>query len=410
MITSISNFKETESKTNFSKKKNDIIYNKQAINALNNLNKSRQISFKGNLSKVSKNLLGDVGFNLGKKVTRIAEEATESAKSFFRRLTNQNDLPFTEKPLILPASYNELKLKDLTDHSGVLSIFDNTEIALKKVDVKIDANDKLMFNDVGHLTSHGANDLANQIMEQVNDGSLAPKEAAIRIKREWNINTTAIANTIHLLEKHGIRVYSLVEDSSDVDAFSVWHNNIPFVFLNTLKSAERSRFDAMHELGHLVLHPLGIPRDKKSEFEANAFAAEMLMPENSVINMDIKFPTISSLIKLKKNWKVSLKALIYRLNELGVITEWSNRSLLVELNKKGYDKSEPESIERETSYLLAKIFKILSEDGIKINSIAEELCLSPIEIHKLVFNLFKPISGGNTSSREKSTASLKLVD
>ncbi|MEU8739183.1 ImmA/IrrE family metallo-endopeptidase [Streptomyces halstedii] len=40
----------------------------------------------------------------------------------------------------------------------------------------------------------------------------------------------------------------------EVDAFAVWREGVPFVFLNTQKSAERGRFDAAHEFGHLVMH------------------------------------------------------------------------------------------------------------------------------------------------------------
>lgn len=57
---------------------------------------------------------------------------------------------------------------------------------------------------------------------------------------------------IHLLEAHGVRVLSLTQECREVDAFSLWLQQ-PFVFLNTQKSGEHSRFDAAHELGHLPL-------------------------------------------------------------------------------------------------------------------------------------------------------------
>lgn len=50
----------------------------------------------------------------------------------------------------------------------------------------------------------------------------------------------------------GIRVFSLAEEGREADAFCTWHDSKPFVFLNRMKSAERCRFDAAHELGHLV--------------------------------------------------------------------------------------------------------------------------------------------------------------
>jgi Zn-dependent peptidase ImmA (M78 family) len=57
----------------------------------------------------------------------------------------------------------------------------------------------------------------------------------------------------------GVSIFSMAEDTAEVDAFSLWRDTTPFVFLNTLKSAERSRFDAAQELGHLVMHRHGGP-------------------------------------------------------------------------------------------------------------------------------------------------------
>ena len=64
----------------------------------------------------------------------------------------------------------------------------------------------------------------------------------------------AVGNLIHLLEAHGVRIYSLTHENTDLDAFSLYWHGQPFMFLGTEKSAERSRFDAAHELAHLVLH------------------------------------------------------------------------------------------------------------------------------------------------------------
>ena len=84
--------------------------------------------------------------------------------------------------------------------------------------------------------------------------NIDPETAAIEIRNRWAIGERPIKNMIHLLELHGVRVFSLVEQSVDLDAYSFWRGDFPYVFLNTMKSAERSRMDAAHELGHLVLH------------------------------------------------------------------------------------------------------------------------------------------------------------
>ncbi|NVZ67186.1 ImmA/IrrE family metallo-endopeptidase, partial [Pseudomonas gingeri] len=78
---------------------------------------------------------------------------------------------------------------------------------------------------------------------------LGPEEAAATLRRVWGLGNAPIPNMIHLLESKGIRVFSLAEETREVDAFCTWYEGKPFIFLNTIKSAERSRFDAAHELG-----------------------------------------------------------------------------------------------------------------------------------------------------------------
>lgn len=92
-----------------------------------------------------------------------------------------------------------------------------------------------------------------------------------------------------------------IVDAAEVDAFSMWRQSTPFVFLNTKKSAEHSRFDAAHELGHLVLHRHGSPQGREAEREANAFASAFLMPRASVLAYAPRMATIDHLIKLKKS-------------------------------------------------------------------------------------------------------------
>ncbi len=91
--------------------------------------------------------------------------------------------------------------------------------------------------------------------------------AADAVRREWGLGSRPIKNMVHQLEAHGVRVFSLSEDCREVDAYSFWRASTPYVFLNTLKSAERSRMDAAHELGHLVMHSLGGPRGRDAERE-----------------------------------------------------------------------------------------------------------------------------------------------
>lgn len=239
-----------------------------------------------------------------------------------------------------------------------------------------------------------------------------PESFAAELRREWNLGELTIKNMVHLLESKGVRVFSLALDAEEIDAFSIWRDNMPFIFLNTNKSAEHSRFDAAHELGHLVMHRHGAPQGQKAEREANAFASAFLMPPASIRTNSIRQPTVELLIKMKKRWIVSVSALAYRLRTLNLVTEWQYRTLAIEIAKRGYRRTEPEEASREHSQILAKVFKALREDGVSKGDIAEELHISREEIEELVFGLTivgLKGSGNQSSSPSNKQGNLRAV-
>lgn len=226
-----------------------------------------------------------------------------------------------------------------------------------------------------------------------NLSDLGPEDAAATLRRAWGLGNAPIPNMVHLLESKGIRVFSLAEETRDVDAFCTWYDGKPFVFLNTIKSAERSRFDAAHELGHLVrdIYTMqhGQAHGPEMERQADAFASAFLMPKESVEANQPPAYTIKYLMKLKHYWGVSLVALAYRFNSLGLVTEWNYRSLCIEIAKSGYRTNEPEPMEKESSQLLTKVLDILHSRKQGRREIAESLSLSVDEINALTFQLTK---------------------
>lgn len=234
---------------------------------------------------------------------------------------------------------------------------------------------------------------------------ITPEAAAETLRMHWGLGELQIKNMVHLLEAKGVRVFSLTLDAKEVDAFSMWWNGTPYVLLNTMKSAERSRFDAAHELGHLVMRRHGQPHGIEAEKEADAFASAFLMPAKSVLATRLKYPTLDALIKVKKHWSVSVSAINYRLHSLGLTSEWTNRSLCIQIAQAGFRKEEPQSIPRETSQLLEKVFTALRLEGISRNDVARQLQLSIYEIDELTYGLLKM-----GSVPERATASSHLVN
>lgn len=226
-----------------------------------------------------------------------------------------------------------------------------------------------------------------------------PEAAAGIVRAQWGLGEQPISNMVKLLESKGVRVFSLCEDTKNVDAFSCWRGDRPFVFLNTFKSTERSRFDAAHELGHLVLHRHGAPQDsRQAESEADRFASAFLMPADDVISRIRYVASLDSLVSYKRRWGVSVAALNYRLHKLGIVSEWQNRSLNVELSSRGYRRQEPEGLSPESSALWPQIFVALWQDRITRERIAEELHVPQAELEMILRHLSElPAKGSHAS-------------
>lgn len=221
-----------------------------------------------------------------------------------------------------------------------------------------------------------------------------PETAARSLRQYWGIGERPIGNMVGMLETHGVRVFSLSENTASVDAFSFWRDEKPFVFLNNFKTAERSILDAAHELGHLVMHRHAGPNpdqvqsdDRATEREANAFASAFLMPANDVRSRMPRFIDADAVIKLKARWRVSAMAMAYRLHQLRIVSEWQYKTLCIELTKRGYRTGEPVGIERETSIVWKKVLSQLWSERVSKNEIARELCIPLDELEGLIWEL-----------------------
>ncbi len=237
-----------------------------------------------------------------------------------------------------------------------------------------------------------------------------PETAAEAIRAEWGLGETPVRNMIHVLEAHGVRVFSLFEENRDIDAFSVWRLGVPYVFLNTMKSAEHSRMDAAHELGHLVMHTAHrAPRGRDEEQQAQLFGAAFLMPRGSVVGWAPRTARIGDLIKAKRQWNVALVNLVYRMHQLALLTDWQYRSLFVEIGSRGFRTEEPDPAAHEASQVLAKVFQSLRDEGVSRSDVARQLEIPVEELNKMVFGLvLTGIAGSRRKGGDVSAVGAKL--
>ena len=229
-----------------------------------------------------------------------------------------------------------------------------------------------------------------------------PAGAARALRQHWAIGERPISHMIKLLETKGVRVFSLAENTKNVDAFSCWHDGEPYVFLNTFKTTERSRFDAAHELAHLVLHKHGGPNQgRAAELEAHAFASSFLMPHDDVVATIPFVRGLDQLVLAKKRWGVSVAALAHRLHRIGRISDWNYRTFCIQINKR-FGTNEPDGLPPERSAIWHRVLTELWREGVTRRHVATRLDIPEAELDNLLFGLtgdVKPPSVGGSSLR-----------
>jgi Zn-dependent peptidase ImmA (M78 family)/DNA-binding XRE family transcriptional regulator len=238
-----------------------------------------------------------------------------------------------------------------------------------------------------------------------------PERAAEVVRARWGLGERPIANLLHLLESHGVRIYSLTAENDELDAYSLYWHRQPFIFLSTAKSGERGRFDAAHELGHLVLHGEYQTLNRPiAEVEANRFAAALLMPQASVLAQGLRDATPARIVQAKRVWKVAAMALTHRLHELDLLTDWGYRTVCIQLSRLGYRSTEPKGIPRESSQLLSKVFRLVRDDGETLATIADSIGITSGELRDHVFGLtLTAVIGDGGAALQASRADLRLV-
>jgi Zn-dependent peptidase ImmA (M78 family)/transcriptional regulator with XRE-family HTH domain len=213
-------------------------------------------------------------------------------------------------------------------------------------------------------------------------GPIDIEDAAAELRERWCVPRGPIANVVRLLESRGVVVTRASTASRHLDAFSRWFGARPTVVLCAGRSSlDRLRFDAAHELGHIVMHADVEPGNKELEAEAHAFAAAFLMPATDIFD---QLPTrfdLRTFGELKQIWGVSIAALVYRARSLGRFSESVYKRAMVVLSKMGR-VVEPFFLPGEEElFVLPQAAAILIRDNKRLEDVAQTARL-PIDFVK----------------------------
>ena len=113
------------------------------------------------------------------------------------------------------------------------------------------------------------------------------------------------------------------------------------------KSAVRTRFSILHELGHLIMHSAISESDAEkkqivdlADAQADRFAAAFLLPATS-FPKDLRGTSLTSLEIMKKKWGAAMSTIIKRCETLDLLTESQINYMKRQMTTQRYWHKEP---------------------------------------------------------------------
>ncbi|WP_176338520.1 helix-turn-helix domain-containing protein [Kocuria salina] len=209
--------------------------------------------------------------------------------------------------------------------------------------------------------------------------------AVDQLREQWRLPLGPVGYLVRHMERHGIVVSRLQVADEGIDAYSQNVGSHPVVILGMNKGdAARSRFDAAHELGHLVCHLEADPGSIQ-ESQAHAFAAELLMPARQMKDLLPRRFDMGQYAKLKQEWGVSIAALLYRARTLEVISDAAYRRAVVAMNSKYGRRHEPYPLERpDDPVMLSSAIALAQQNGVSLEQLATQARLPLDDVEAMV--------------------------
>lgn len=197
------------------------------------------------------------------------------------------------------------------------------------------------------------------------------------VRAEFGVPIGPVPNVVRLLESRGIVCTRLPAHSRRVYAFSAPFPPRPVVVLSLDRQHRAAaRFDAAHELGHLVLHHDAEPGTHLKEQQAHAFAAAFLAPQDQIADALPRKVDWAALLELKRTWGISMQALLYRARTIGTLSEASYRRAMTEVSKRGWRGREPgDEGGAERPSIFPRALEMLADRGVTLADLASAAAL-----------------------------------
>jgi Zn-dependent peptidase ImmA (M78 family) len=177
------------------------------------------------------------------------------------------------------------------------------------------------------------------------DSALGPGPAASRLRDTLGYGSAPVESVVDVLRRLNVLVGALPDDTGAVDAFSCWFHDDPVVLVRDHGAGRRRvRFEAAHELGHVLLHGWG--DDQHAEEDADEFASEFLLPavamRSSAIFKPFKWATIH---ELAHAYGIPTLAVLRQAKQRGLLSDVVYAAAHLDAARRGWYHQEPSDTE-----------------------------------------------------------------
>ncbi len=215
---------------------------------------------------------------------------------------------------------------------------------------------------------------------------------AIKVRKILGVSDEcALDNLTDKLEDNNFLILE-IDYEEKFDGFCEYVDNLAFIILSS-KGYERNRFTLAHEFAHLILKFEEKLNDKEIEHYCDYFASCLLMPKvamkkelefrNNSITRNV---SINEIILIAKEYKVSLNAVIMRLNDLGIIDDYKKRNLFILLSKNGLKTKQLKLVDEHPSRKEKIIFRLEAEKIISTDEAIKYLGVTTDEFFRSDFS------------------------
>jgi len=263
----------------------------------------------------------------------------------------------------------------------VSRLFEGSRLVVKPVAYRKQTS--LTKGDQNRITSLLTNELEQRVRVQEANGfreiklpilkmeirSLEDAESAAQeLRKLWGLGEAPIMSLVDEMESRLVHVIE-VEAPESFDGLSLVaydEKNKPVAVAAAVRRGvpgDRQRLSLAHELGHIVLKVLG--DEVTEEKAAYRFASALLAPASALrreVGEQRNAVDLGELVMLKQRYRMSLQAIVYRLRELGIISDNHGQNWFVSIKGKGWGKVEPwEILKEEPTWLRRNVHRAIAE-------------------------------------------------